>query len=153
MSAFVVDKRHINAMIEAGLINQYGEGLNYHHNGEWYKLTLENASETGQMLLDENIASVSYRYDDSHLTDLPGRVDAEYVIPFSYKRIFAPTGVETIKNIQCYEYQACEHPEWKISKAKAFCAALMHAQYDRLPGYEAAPWGWEDKAVKVARFG
>ena len=37
--------------------------------------------------------------------------------------------------ISCYEYQACEHPEWLASEAKAFCDALRMHMIRMLPGY------------------
>jgi len=145
MSAFVVDKAHINAMIDAGLsvksrpMHWYPEGKEGSSS-----LTQLNASEVGQMLLDECVKSVCYRYKDSEMTDLPGRTDAEYLLPFQYKR-FAnpPTPVEVLKLISCYEYQSCEHPEWKTSEAWHFCQALRQSTIGRLPGYDAAPWEWE----------
>jgi len=145
MSAFVVDKAHINAMIDAGLSVQY-RPMRWYFEGEEgsSSLTEVNASEMGQMLLEECIKSVGYRYRGSEVTDLPGRSDAEYMIPFQYKR-FAnpPTLVEILKIISCYEYQSCEHPGWKSSEAYAFCQVLRKCTIARLPGYDEAPWGWE----------
>lgn len=142
MSASVVGKEHINAMIRAGLHGHYGP-LHYYWNKEAKVLNEETADEIGQMLLEENVKSVCYRYQDSELTNLPGKVNAEWLIPFTYRIMLeAPTAVEAIKIIQCYKYQSCEDPEWEASEAFAFCEALTHAQYDRLPGYDAAPWEW-----------
>ncbi len=144
MSAFVVSKEHINAMVTAGLRKSYGSSLSFYHEDKRHELTDQTADTIGQMLLDENVKSVMYRYDDSEVTDLPGKISAEWVIPFKYRYTYGcPTGVETIKNVQCYKYQSCEHPEWEPSMAKAFCEALIHKQFDRLPGYEDAPWGWD----------
>ena len=153
MSAFVVDKAHINAMIDAGLMVRY-RPMHWYPEGKEgsSSLTEINASEVGQMLLEECIKSVGYRYEDSEVTNLPGRSDAEYIIPFQYKR-FAnpPTPVEILKIISCYEYQSCEHPGWKTSEAYTFCRALRHSTIDRLPGYDEAPWEWTkwpQKALK-----
>lgn len=143
MSAWVVDKAHINAMIDAGLRVKYPP-MTWHHNDKPHELTAGNASEVGQMLLDECVKSVSYRYEDSKVTELLGRTDAEYLLPFEYRR-FAnpPSPVEILKQIDCYEYQSCEHPEWESSESHSFCQALRHCTIDRLPGYDEAPWGWE----------
>lgn len=147
MSAWVVSKAHINAMVHAGLSVRYRPLTWYPKDKSGPKcLTYENASEIGQMLLRECIASVSYRYKDNELTNLPGVSDAEWMIPFQYKRMVnSPTLVEALKNISCYEYQSCEHPEWENSEAHCFCQALRHNTIDQLPGYDEAPWGWEDK--------
>ena len=136
MSAFVVDKAHINAMIDAGLSVTY-RPMHWYPEGKQgsSSLTEINASEVGQMLLEECITSVEYRYEDSELTDLPGRSDAEYIVPFQYKR-FAnpPTPVEILKIISCYEYQSFEHPGWKTSEAHDFCRVLRLCTINRLPG-------------------
>jgi len=143
MSAFVVGKEHINAMVTAGLRVNY-RPLSWYHNTRSHQLTDETADAVGQMLLDENVRSVGYRYEGDSITDLPGKINAEWLIPFKYQpTIDCPTGIETIKITRCYEYQSCEHQEWEQSEAKAFCKALIASQYGRLPGYEEAPWEWE----------
>ena len=142
MSAWVVSKAHINAMVDAGL-NVHYKPMHWYPKGKdgSSSLTLETASEVGQMLLDECVKSVSYRYDDSEVTGLPGRSDAAYLIPFEYKRLFdPPTPVEVLKMIDCYGYQSCEHPEWEDSEAHCFCQALRKQMINKLPGYEEAPW-------------
>lgn len=148
MSAFVVDKAHINALLQYGLSFRYGGNGNV----TWYveaeqptdryrKLTSDNVDQIGQMLLDECIESVQYRYEDSPRTDLPGRTDGEYLLPFQHKPLSrTPSPVEVLKLIACYEYQSCEHPGWHTSEAKVFCDALRHFAINGLPGYEEAPW-------------
>jgi hypothetical protein len=145
MSAFVVNKEHINAMIHAGLARRY-RPMTWYHEGVRHELTNETANIVGQMLLDECVKSVCYRYGDSEMTDLPGRINAEWLIPFEYRFTYKrPTPVEALKLIDCYEYQSCEHPEWEGSLAQAFCRSLRGNTIDRLPGYDEAPWEWEDQ--------
>ena len=144
MSAFIVNKSHINAMLLAALFNKY-ESLTWYHKGERRQLTQDNIEATGQMLLDENIKSVSYRYSDSPVTDLPGKIDADYLIPFKFKYLeHIPSPLETIKITECYEYQSCEHPDWETSEARAFCQALIDIKITALPGYDKAPSEWDD---------
>lgn len=144
MSAFVVNKSHINALIHAGMAVQYPP-MSWYHEGQRYILNDETADQVGQMLLDECVHSVSYRYEGEGIASLPGPCNAEWLIPFEYhftdKR---PTPLQTLKLISCYEYQSCEHPEWKASQAKAFCAALRDSTISRLPGYGDASWEWDD---------
>lgn len=146
MSAFVVSNAHINAMIDAGMLVRCRPFTWYPKDKTGPKqLTYENASEVGQMLLDECIASVSCRYGEDGLTELPGPANAEWVIPYKYKRMAnPPTPVEVLKLIDCYRYQSCEHPEWDDSEAHCFSKALQARTIDLLPGYDEAPWELED---------
>lgn len=154
MSAFVLDKSHISAMLRKGLRRyQYG-CLRWQHNEKQHLLTNETADQVGQMLLDENVKSVSYRYQGDTLAELPGRLDQEWLIPFTCNRSsFAkiPTAVECLKLISCYEYQSCEHPDWEESEAHAFCHALQKRAIITLPGYEDAPYDWQPKHDQAER--
>lgn len=153
MSAFVVNKSHINAMVQAASHARLG----WYHDKQFRQVNSDNIDAVGQMLLDENVKSVGYRYEDSQLTNLPGMADAEYLIPFQshfvYKRL---KPVELIKIITCYEYQSCEHPEWHTSEAKVFCESLKSDAISNLPGYDEAPWEWTDeqyyKAENIQRI-
>jgi hypothetical protein len=164
MSAFVVDKAHINAMVRFGLTSPqrthsplswydvdtktikytgdyeaYSRELQSHR----HQLTREMADVVGQMLLDENVKAVGIRYSSSPVTDLPGRADAEYLIPykvtFSYR---IPTPVEVLSLINCYEYQSCEDDDYYETEAHHFCEALKNMAIRSLPGYEDAPYEW-----------
>ena len=144
MSAFVVGKEHINKICTAALLARYGK-MTYYYNEERHPVDDETIDSIGQMLLDENVKSVMYRYKDSQLTDLPGKTDAEYIIPFKYiVELSSLSGIQIIKLIQCLEYQSCEHPEWKTSEAYAFLEALIRRQFDRIPGYDDAKWEWTE---------
>ena len=145
MSAFVVSKSHINAIIMAGMAVRY-KPLSWYHGDERFVLTDETADRVGQMLLDECVRSVSYRYDDTGIASLPGRTNAEWLMPFQcHPTCNNPTPLQALKLIGCYEYQSCEHPEWETSEARSFCEALRTHTICRLPGYEEALWTWEDK--------
>ena len=150
MSAFIVNKSHINAIIAAGLNVQH-KPFTWYHKGEdgelkHHQLTSTNANEIGQMLLDECVNSVHYRYQDDTIVSLPGRTNAQWLIPFECKPfVKIPTKIVALSIINCYEYQSCEHPEWKDSLAKSFCQALKEITIRELPGYDNAPWEWEDQ--------
>jgi len=156
MSAFVVDKVHIDAILRAGL--SMGRKLGY--NPSWYKkkaetriyLMDETASAVGQMLIDACVRSVGHRYGDSPLTDLPGPCDAYWVLPYEYKPNFAariPSPVETLKLIYCYIYQSCEDPDFYESEAFDICEALRHSAIKSLQGYDEAPWEWTEEQDRL----
>jgi hypothetical protein len=167
MSAFVVSKAHIDAMIRRGLaLAHYGplfwyakdfrdiQGLGYDEVKKLTRtLTDETADAVGQMLIDECVKSVSYRYQDDKLTNLPGPTNAYWLIPYQYQMSWGarmPNPVEALKLISCYEYQSCEHPEWHDSEAKRFCESLRHHMIAMLPGYDDAPWEWREKSEALA---
>jgi hypothetical protein len=151
MSAFVVDKVHIDAMVWAALAaTSYGRPFSWYWNDARNEVTTENADEVGQMLIDQCVKSVSHRYSGAKLTDLPGPCDAYWVVPYHYKPpVIKPELVESLKNIRHYEYQACEDEDWEATTAYAFCLSLTESLIMKLQGYEAAPWGWEMKEIEL----
>lgn len=152
MSAFIVEKAHIDAMVQAGIRSGSpatgGFTLRWQvgDRPEWTEdvtleaysvavqerareLTRETANRVGAMLWNENKRSVDHRYNEAN--------DRE-VYRFASSRVTNPVAV--LKAIHCYEYQSCEHPEWETSEAHAFCEALSGAMVRSLPGYDAAEW-------------
>lgn len=135
MSAYVVDKTHIDALVTAGL------QLPDHGRLRWYwpqpplgtpraalqhfhhELRSSDADRVGQVLFDTNATSVAYLYDEAAETltyrfdALPGTVDPVIVLDA----------------LRGYEYQASEHPGWRTSEAHAFCEALRHEAIRSLP--------------------
>ena len=153
MSAFVVNKRHIDAIIQAGLLYHRLGSNRWYHNGAAHELTLDNANEVGQMLLNENVRSVEARYPQDMVTELPGRCDAEWIIPYQYKSVTdqLPGPVGIIKLIHCLIYQSCEHSEWEKSEAYTFLARLERAMTAALPGYDKADWEFRYRTMAEMR--
>lgn len=140
MSAWIVSEQHITAMLTAGLRFGYGPDdkmrffAGEYNRAKVRELTLSTASEVGQMLWAENYASVNHRYEESG--EAP-----DYDYPDRSGDRVEKDPVVILKLIDCYEYQSCEHDGWATSKAKAFCDALRSRAINKLPGYDAAPWG------------
>ncbi len=159
MSAFIVSKEHIDYLVTAGLAlpkrRSYSDTLtwtvpheqkptDYERGEAWgmtalqtyrdhmQELTAETANEIGRMLIRENHLSVCHRYDESPKIDTGG--------PFEFERARHTDAVQVLKAISCYEYQSCEHPEWKKSEAYRFCETLRDVAINALPGYEEADW-------------
>lgn len=63
--------------------------------------------------------------------------------PYLFKRIIG----RVFRVIDCYEYQACDAPTWEISKAREFLDTLRSQLCARLPEYNEAPWGVNDRTV------
>lgn len=190
MSAWIVSKYHVDCLVKAAdsayPAGQPGmTGLSWWRTDDaggyagWRELNDYRATEgsgddykqyvscdtLGQMLVDENVASVSYRYStpgrtyyygpetaatmpDDSLEDLPGPCDHYYMQPYVYedpRRELTPG--EVFRLIDCLDYQSCEHPTWRTSEVFAFLTALREAYCRRVDGYDAAPWGFEKPEV------
>lgn len=157
MSAWIVSKKHIDALVTAAMVGNTGRKMRWRVPGDvpadayqrgepWgpgaaeaarasmRDMILSAAGRVGAMLWNENHLSVNHRYDQSE-------EEAPYVYEAFPASKLAPGFV--LKQLDCYEYQSCEHPGWEASEARAWCDALRQWTWDRItiPGYEAAPWG------------
>jgi hypothetical protein len=168
MSAFMVGKAHIDALVTAALAtSQEGplrwftrplteeEAVLAHQVGAPWGLegpeiarmlsrsaTRDEADRIGQLLMRENRLSLNHRYNESEVEDI-----------YAYTRSARPRAIDPVvilKAIDCYEYQSCEHPGWEASEARGFCQALRRRMIRRLPGYDQAPWeiGSREQYVK-----
>jgi hypothetical protein len=146
MSAYVVDRNHILFLIAAAQGFTRGGDFYWYSDGP-HMLDVadsEQAAKAANMLWQENVKSVSHRYPQDTLEQLPGPVGevfhiepSEILMHWDYR--LEPTQV--IASCQCYKYQSCEHDEWESSSAKAFVDALIIAAIDRLPNYDKTIWG------------
>lgn len=116
-------------------------------------------SMLGQMLINENIASVMYRYSEPGQTayygsdhaaelgedtieTLPGPTDRYYMGPYIFTDPREEmTAGRVFELIDRYEYQSCEHPEWGVSEAQAFCHTLRKAWCRRVVEAEQVEHG------------
>ena len=168
MSAFVVSKEHIDAMLSCRTHSTFG--ISWMHEGEYHRLEegADTLDRVGRMLWAENVASVEHRYSppgreaiygegfesgpDFNLPgkytveQIPGSEDTielpEWLTEYSYSRTRLPSPVEGLSITACFEYQSCEHEGWESSEARAFCEALRSACIYALPGYADAAWEW-----------
>jgi hypothetical protein len=146
MSAYVVDRAHIDAIVGTALCptNHGGSGLCDPDTGRI--LDLSDADWAGVELWSENLRSVAYRYPDDVSGERPGPVDLTdeevyaYTFPKDWQRFRILTAVETLKAIRGLEYQSCEHPEWETSWAYKFLQMLEARAMHELPGYAEADW-------------
>jgi hypothetical protein len=175
MSAYVVDKEHVDLLTRFALRGLGREGFSWWQVNEegqyagWRKLdelaTGEDPerfspSQFGQLLLSENVKSVSHRYsepgretyygaevagemEDTPDEELPGPCDRFYLAPYLYTDPgYTLTPGELFAAIDCLDYQSCEHPGWRTSEAFALLEALRNAAGRMVDGYAKAPWGW-----------
>src|SRR3990167_7708444 len=151
MSAYIVNKAHIDALMQAGLTYGRRPPIRWDlpESGtqrRYRQLDHQTSDAVGAMLWAENVRSIRARYPDvgADLEGAPGPVDltAGAVHGYTFPVMSAPRlmPVAILKALDGYEYQTCEHPEWETSEAHAFCAALRRAMIRALPGYEEAAW-------------
>ena len=126
MSAFIVSDSHINALVRYA--SRHKVGVSY--GATVMRLNaFDNEQAVAQILLDENMKSVNYRYSESETTSI------------NYDR-GAPilSAIQAIKAAQCLRYQSCEHPEYEDSLASKFIEAIIADAIPRLEDYDSAQW-------------
>ena len=138
MSCYVMSKPEIDAMVRLGNDNRV-----YWYGKAGAQTASDNPDTIGEMLVTENVKSVMHRYN-SPIHDLPGPNVPYWLDDYTFHDDpWAPhmTPIQGIKLAHCYQYQACEHPEWEKSDAKVFSDALIHHLIRMVDGYEEATWG------------
>lgn len=118
MSAFLVSKEHIDAICTLIAVSPYN---NHGVDGK-------NLTEIGQILWDENLRSVSYRYRENS-------VGEKYVFK---RNTQSPTQV--LKLIDSLEYQSCETNDWCTTEAAKLLAQIKSIAISMLPGYDDLKW-------------
>lgn len=149
MSAFVVSKEHIDALVSTAVFGPKGSrrlGGGWHapydpDTGEM--LTEQDADRIGTELWSENVRSVAYRYPQDGNGERPGPCSFrdEHAFGYIFPMTTRPLGaIAALKAIRCLEYQSCEHPDWEASWAKRFLDSLTDWLTPEIPGYEEADW-------------
>jgi len=130
MSVYVVSDKHISYLVNAAIqFSCRDHGMHGKVQFQERQASSANAQAIGQMLLNENTASVNHRYAE---TDAPGT--------FQHTPTPNIDALHVLSLINGYRYQACEHPRWAGSPAWCFCQQLERVAIRCLPGYEEAPW-------------
>lgn len=120
MSAYIVSKQHIDKIVDYVYNHHIDDCSEY-----------KTKDELGQLLLEENIRSVNYRYNERNRL-----VKYQYEPP-----AIGLTCVEFLKFLRCLDYQACERPSYTRSQVHRILRNLAFRAVCNLPGYDDAPWG------------
>lgn len=141
MSAFMVSKLHVDLIVKLALDGPRDAAT------RWYKPSYAaDADKLGDILIQANLDSICARYPDiiDNPDACPGPTDQYWHEPYVYADPgYQPTIVEGLKAIACLAYQSCEFDGWEACEAHRFCQALESELIDKLPGFNAAPWGWD----------
>lgn len=161
MSTFMVPIEHVRAMINAGLQNREHDGplswsvrqltqderdRAYRPGAPWgpeidqvaqetmRQLTRDTAGTVGAMLLAQNRRSVDFRYNETDIEE-----------PYIHRLSSERSPVAMLRAVSCYEYQACETPDWEDTEVARFCQALRAHLIRQLDGYdETETWPIEE---------
>ncbi len=135
MSAFIVDKKHIDAMCK------FAQDHNMIFEMDGFKFhSAIDLNHIGQILVNQNHASVNFRYSE---------FEAPYVYQFSPEIKTKLSTMQIVKACHCYRYQSCETKDFKETVAFKICekireTALSHyiaeCEYANTPQYDAASW-------------
>jgi hypothetical protein len=119
------------------------------------ELVIEDPTEVGRELWNENVNSIHDRYPDTlDGGTYPGPIGFSIsdVAQYSYRRPSAHLPREfVIQQAHCYSYQTCEHAGWITSRAAAWITLLYEALdpdgsvYSKIPA--SCPWGAEESHV------
>jgi hypothetical protein len=129
MSAYVCDDRHINAIINFAVNHRVS--FRNPETKERVFVVPKNASEIGQILRDENVRSVNYRYS---------KQDQAARFSYVYDPVKIVVPVQALKALNCLDYQSCETPDWEASLAWRIVQEISGYAVRKLPGYDAAQW-------------
>lgn len=122
MSAWIVSKAHIDAMINSAL--EHGIVPEPHN--------VDALSALGQAFWRENYRSCNYRYSRNSKA-------ANYRFEGTEASL-DPSAVEML--VRCYQYQSCEHAGWESSASYSFTEKLIAAlQADPRYTGEYENWG------------
>lgn len=144
MSAFLVPRHHIDLIVRAydkgprdssGQVSWRRYGGHFVRDGEYGHEEYMTPQDVGIMLYEANVESIKARYPDDPVMWEAGNEPYEYKAPREGLTI-----AETFKALHCYEYQACETPDWLTSDAHEFCQFLAKRIATVLPGYDEASW-------------
>lgn len=133
MSAFIVTDTHINALVRYASRHK----ITVAYGNPTMRLNVSaHEQEVAQLLIDENIKSVNYRYSEAE-TSL---IEYDRGAPIL-------SAIEAIKAAQCLRYQSCEHSDFEESIAFKLIEAIISDAIPRLEGYESASWAIDDKVT------
>jgi hypothetical protein len=119
MSAFIVSKRHIDALVTP-----------------FYK-TMEMTNEIGQRLWEQNHRSVNHRYSQQTPTPKYDFVPCHARLNDNGEQSYL-TALDYLKLLDSFEYQSCEVKF--DSEVSAYCNKLRKHLASQLDGYDDAVW-------------
>ena len=126
MSAFVVTDQHINALVRYASRHS----ITVYEPMQDIRFTVKgHEGIAASLLLDQNVKSVNYRYDENEKATIIYNPAAPVL-----------TAIQAIKAAQCLKYQSCETPDFEESFACKLLDNIIADAIPRLDGYNEAAW-------------
>jgi hypothetical protein len=130
MSAYVVSDKQLNVLAT----------WMYTNDGRIYPTDdskpMYDEQTVVEILKRQNVRSVAYRYSEA---------EEDSSITFQYEYLRSPLekptlAVEVLSLLACYDYQACETPDYRDTEACRIVERIRAQAIRNLPGYDKAPW-------------
>jgi hypothetical protein len=146
MSAWVVTKHHIDLLVSAAIEQEVLIKLD--NLAVPQMATEQNAQALGAMLWAENIRSVVYRYSLSGTDEEKQYQQDLNQYQFCRYEGIRPSAIAAA--LACFNYQACECPDYEGTTAACFVRQLRASVGEHPKGYDREPWGFDSEAQVVA---
>lgn len=121
MSAFIVSRKHIDSLVTA-----YLDEAQYY--SRVMEIDIKHLNKIGQTLIIQNAKSFNYRYNEKEPVEL-----------YRFNSV-KQSPIQILKACHCYNYQACETPDYKNSEARSIIKKIEAYIMTQLPGYAEAQW-------------
>lgn len=148
MSAYLVSSTTIDIIVSFAIENKLYMVEDDSNSSNGVPVTVYNATQFGKMLLRENIKSLAYRYpnDYEEYFNNPGVYADNYVFT-KYNNVNLAGALGCANN---YDYQACEHPDYRKSNSRDFIMTVISSIADKLAKQYIGetPWGVDADTVR-----
>lgn len=131
MSAFVVSKQHVAAIVQAYERTPYCE---INERDRFASTPLHWTEALATMLFAENVRSVRHRYRDR---------TPQALVEFTISDIAGAPTLEpaaVLKLVDSLEYQSCECDDYRTTEAYKALDRIRGSIISILPGYQTAEW-------------
>ena len=150
MSAFIVDNDTINSILAFVEVKANRRTASYDYPARRFLEATgtdpdadpQALARLGQHLYALNVNAVAQRYPGEPVDQLPGPIAGGYT--YECRLTACPSPIQAYKALACLLYQCSEGnvPQKPLYKAlRALKAGIAETYIERLPEYDAAPWG------------
>lgn len=159
MSAYIITEKnaaYLGALANQLAIESHGSSIHiYWKDSKGNKLEFElkahdhkKCAEFATILWQENVKSVNFRYREAtNVEDYKISVkliDESVIKNFSTRSMTILERIQAQNAVHCFDYQACEHPEYEKSLANAFVLYVDSIIFSISPEAQEIKWGFPE---------